>query len=268
MKNHPESQKIEQGLWRKYRKEASRENREALIMHYLWLVKYICGRIAMELPSRIRAEELLNSGVLGLIEAIEKFDEQHNNLFKTYAFNRIRGAILDELRRLDWAPRLLRKKARDIERIAKSLELQYHRAPSLEEIAAAAGMSVQEVGALMQDVSATALLSLEETLFFNNEREHSPTIMETIEDTKAVNPTRELEQQETRELLAAALQKLPEKLRLVLTLYYYEELTLKEIGQVMDVSESRICQVHAKALVALQKEIKSLRVGALPQRAG
>lgn len=255
----------EEQLWSNYRRNPTAGNREALIVNYLWFVRYICGRLAINLPSHIRADDLVSSGVIGLIDAIEKFDDSRKNLFRTYAFSRIKGAVLDELRRLDWAPRLVRKKARELERVSAQLKHELNRMPTAEEVSRRAGYSKDEVDRVHRDVMATSLLSLEEVMWESDDQKGLLRI-DMIEDTGAENPKSALIKSENRDMLARQIEQLEKKERLVLTLYYYEELTLKEIGAVMQLSESRVCQLHSQAIDNLKRGIGKLKM--MPMEGG
>jgi RNA polymerase sigma factor for flagellar operon FliA len=248
----------EETLWRNFKKNPNRANREALILYYLWFVKYICNRVAMELPSHIKKDDLISSGILGLMDAIEKFDDTRKNLFRTYAFSRIRGAIIDELRRLDWAPRAVRRKAREIERVTAELKHKLNRQPTIEEIAQETDTSAHEVSQVFRDVSATSLLSLEEVLWSSDDHKGLPRI-DTIEDKQAANAKSALMVSENREIVSQQIQRLSEKERLVITLYYYEEMTLREIGEVLHVSESRVSQLHAEAIESIRRGIQKAK---------
>lgn len=245
----------EQLLWNSYKNDPSEENREQLIVFYLRFVRYICGRIAVELPSHIKEEDLLSSGVMGLIDAIDKYDYERENLFRTYAYNRIRGSILDELRRLDWAPRSLRKKARVIDRAEDNLQQKLGRKVSSDEVADEMGIDANEVRTVQRSAQATAILSLDEVIQLAG-YDKGTKRADSVEDKKSVNPKKALERQELKELLAAQIEQLNDKEKLVIVLYYYEELTLKEIGEVLEVSESRISQLHAQAINRIVNGLK------------
>jgi RNA polymerase sigma factor for flagellar operon FliA len=212
----------EETLWRNYKREHSEANREALILNYLWFVKYICGRMAMTLPSHIRADDLVSSGVFGLIDAIEKFDDRRKNQFRTYAFSRIKGAVLDELRRLDWAPRVVRRKARELEKVSAQLKHTLNRMPTADEISESSGYSKDEVERVYRDVAATSLLSLEEVLW-ESDNQKGVSRLDTIVDLGQESPKDALLKSENKSLLAAQISQLEEKERLVLTLYYFDE---------------------------------------------
>lgn len=255
MPNKASDEQQEKLLWKLYTEDPSDKNREQLIVFYLRYVRYICGRVAVELPNHIKEEDLLSSGVMGLIDAIDKFDNSRDNLFRTYAYNRIRGSILDELRRLDWASRSLRKKSKDIDRAEDNLQQKLGRKVSSDEVAEEMGMDADEVRTVKRSAQATAVLSLDEVLQlagYNSGSKRS----DTIEDTKALNPKKALERKELKELLAAQIEALSDKEKLVVVLYYYEELTLKEIGEVLEVSESRISQLHSQAISKIVAGLK------------
>jgi RNA polymerase sigma factor for flagellar operon FliA len=245
----------EQQLWQAYRSDPSEQNREALILLYLPFVKYICGRIAIELPSHVKSDELLASGVMGLLDALDKFDDTRDNQFRTYAFTRIRGSVFDELRRMDWAPRTLRRKMRELEQIESGLEQKLNRKPDIEEIAEAAGMETAEVSSIYQDARSTVLLSLDEVLHLDDGQKELRRV-DTVADEKIDAPNESLEKREVRDLLSGQIRRLPQKEQTVLMLYYYEELTLKEIGAVMHVSESRVCQIHAQAIECIARGMR------------
>lgn len=245
----------EKELWSAYQIDPSEINREALIVFYLRFVRYICGRIAIDLPSHVKEEDLLSSGVEGLMDAIEKFDPTRDNLFRTYAYNRIRGAVIDELRRLDWAPRSLRRKAKEFEKTEGELEQRFGRKVTPDEIAEEMNVSREEVDTVYRDVKTTALLSLDEVIK-NSSVDKATKRMDMIENKKSLTPKQVLEQKELKELLAKKIEDLPKKEKLVIVLYYYEELTLKEIGAVLEVSESRISQLHSQAIERVVLELK------------
>ncbi len=252
------NQEVEKQLWRNYKQSRLKETREALILHYLWYVKYIAGRIAIKLPAHVRSEDLFNSGVIGLIDALERFDDSRNNSFKTYAFTRIQGAIIDELRSLDWAPRSLRRKARAIKEASQILAQRLNRQPGMPEIAQHLKMSVQEVSKVQADMHAVSLLSLDKVLPHQDEPEKGTCGLMMLEAEKPVNAKVACEEKERLELIAEQIKGLPEKERLVVTLYYYEEMTLKEISETLSLSESRVSQLHTQALCHIRAGIKRL----------
>jgi len=205
-------------------------------------------------------------GILGLFDAIEKYDVEQGNKFETYAVSRIRGSIMDELRKLDWAPRLLRKKAREIEKKCLELEESLGRLVTDEEIAEGLGVSVGELNSVYSELNATTFLSLDE-VWENEDGNKSVSRLQVVQDTLSSNQLKSLQHKEAKEIIAKVLKELPEKERLVMVLYYYENLTLREIGQVLNVTESRICQIHTKVILRMRSMIKKI-TGGVPLEAG
>lgn len=247
-------------LWRKYKKTKDPKLREEIIEKYLYLVKYVAGRTAINLPSNIDLGDLVSYGILGLFDAIEKYDVEQGNKFETYAVSRIRGAIMDELRKLDWAPRLLRKKAREVEKKCRELEDKLGRVATDEELATAMNVTIDDLNNIYSELSATTFLSLDE-VWENDNGNKAMTRMQSIEDTMNVNQLDFLQKQEAKEIIGRALKELPEKEQLIMVLYYYENLTLREIGQVLNVTESRICQIHTKVVLRLRSILKRMTGG-------
>ncbi|HKW45264.1 MAG TPA: FliA/WhiG family RNA polymerase sigma factor [Candidatus Eremiobacteraceae bacterium] len=231
--------------------------REEIIHKYLHLVKYVAGRISINLPSHVEIHDLVNEGILGLIDAINKYDDSRGVKFETYAITRINGAILDALRALDWVPRAVRQKAREMERIFAELEGKLGRAPDDVEVADALGIALKDYHALLLKVRSTSVLSLEE--FLPNERGHDVALVDTLKDG-GPDPTLLLESTEMKGSLASAVDSLPPQERTVISLYYFEGLTLKEIKSVLDVSESRVSQIHAQAVIRLRSKLKAMHV--------
>jgi RNA polymerase sigma factor for flagellar operon FliA len=244
-------------LWKEFKASGDEAQRERLILHYSPLVKYVAGRVGVGLPSNIEQSDLVSYGIFGLIDAIEKFDLSRAIKFETYAISRIKGAIIDELRSLDWIPRSVRGKARDVERAYASLEAKLHRTPTEPEVAAEMGIKLSDLHAIFGQVSYVNVVALDELLSVNGERGDKVSLVDTLEDTKAEDPVRAFESQETKHLLARAINMLPEREKIVVTLYYYEGLTLAEIGQVLGVTESRVCQIHTKAVLQLRSRISA-----------
>ncbi len=232
-------------------------SREEIIHKYLHLVKYVAGRISINLPAHVEINDLVNEGILGLIDAINKYDDSRGVKFETYAITRINGAILDALRALDWVPRAVRQKAREMERIFADLEGKLGRAPDDEEVATALGIALKDYHALLLKVRGTSILSLEE--FLPNERGHDVTLVDSLKDG-GPDPTFILESTEMKGALASAVDSLPPQERTVISLYYFEGLTLKEIKSVLDVSESRVSQIHAQAVIRLRSKLKAMHV--------
>jgi len=241
-------------LWKKYKRTKSRTLREDIVKRYLYLVKYVAGRVAIGLPPNVEFNDLVSYGILGLFDAINKYDVSQGNKFETYAVSRIRGSIMDELRKLDWAPRLLRKKAREIEKKSRELEEKLGRAPQEEDLAKGLKISIEELNNIYNELSSTTFLSLDE-VWQNDEGNKPISRLQTIEDSVLTNQFHYVHQNEVKELLANAIDELPEREKLVVVLYYYENLTLREIGEILNVSESRVCQIHTKVVLRLRAHL-------------
>ena len=237
-------------IWREYKESMSRDARERLILHYSPLVKFVAGRVAAGLPQNIEQADLVSYGIFGLIDAIDKFDPSRGFKFETYAISRIKGAIIDELRSIDWVPRSIRAKARSIERAYSKLENELRRTPEDKEVATELGMSEDELAGTLSQISFVGLVALDE-LLSASERGSGTTVGDTVADT-VNDPVAAFETAEMRHVLADAINRMPDRERLVLTLYYYEGLTLAEIGNVLGVTESRVCQIHTKAIFQLR----------------
>ncbi|MBW3647575.1 MAG: RNA polymerase sigma factor WhiG [Actinobacteria bacterium] len=242
-------------LWREYKANGGERLRERLILHYSPLVKYVAGRVGVGLPPNIEQADLVSYGIFGLIDAIQKFDLERAIKFETYAISRIKGAIIDELRSIDWIPRSVRSKAREVEKAYASLEAKLHRTPSESEVAAELGIALEDLHAIFSQVSFVNVVALDELLSAGGEKGDKLSLVDTLEDTKAEDPVQAFESEETKYLLAKAINTLPEREKIVVTLYYYEGLTLAEIGQVLGVTESRICQMHTKAVLQLRGKL-------------
>jgi RNA polymerase sigma factor for flagellar operon FliA len=242
-------------LWKEFKETKDAPLRERLILHYSPLVKYVAGRVGAGLPPNIEQADLVSYGIFGLIDAIEKFDISRAIKFETYAISRIKGAIIDELRAIDWIPRSVRYKAREVEKAYAALESQLHRTPSESEVAAELGIALDDLHAIFSQVSFVNVIALDELLNVGGERGDKLSLVDTLEDTKAEDPVAAFESEETKYLLARAINTLPEREKIVVTLYYYEGLTLAEIGQVLGVTESRICQMHTKAVLQLRGKL-------------
>jgi RNA polymerase sigma factor for flagellar operon FliA len=244
-----------QALWREYRARQDPALRDRLIVTYAPLVKYVAGRLGSGLPAHVDDEDLVSYGLLGLIGAIERYDPDRDVKFETYAIARIRGAIIDELRALDWVPRSVRSRARDIERAIAELEAKLGRVPSDEEIAGKLGLSPEELDESLPEISRSSIAALDELWTISGSSGDQVALIDTIEDTEAPDPQGALSQTELREAIADAIARLPEREKLVVTLYYYEELTLREIGEVLGVTESRVSQLHTKAILRLKARL-------------
>ncbi|MEU6851971.1 RNA polymerase sigma factor WhiG [Actinacidiphila alni] len=242
-------------LWRSYKATGDTRLREQLILHYSPLVKYVAGRVSVGLPANVEQADFVSSGVFGLIDAIEKFDPERAIKFETYAITRIRGAMIDELRALDWIPRSVRQKARAVERAYATLEAKLRRTPSEPEVAAEMGVGLEDLHAVFSALSLANVVALEDLLHAGGEGGDRLSLVDTLEDTGADNPVEVAEDRELRRLLARAVNTLPEREKTVVTLYYYEGLTLAEIGQVLGVTESRVSQIHTKSVLQLRAKL-------------
>lgn len=245
-------------LWRDYKQDADPELRDQLILHYSPLVKYVAGRVGVGLPSNIDQSDLVSYGIFGLIDAIEKFDLERAIKFETYAISRIRGAIIDELRSIDWIPRSVRSKARDVERAYSTLEAKLQRSPTEPEVAQELGVPVENLRKIFSQVSFVNVVALDELLHSGGERGDKTTLGDSLADPRADDPVSLFENEETRYILADSVAALPEREKIVVTLYYYEGLTLNEIGQVLGVTESRACQLHTKAVLQLRAKMSDI----------
>ena len=243
-------------LWKRFKGDGDPDAREALILHFSPLVKYVAGRVSVGLPQTIEQADLVSYGIFGLIDAIEKFDIGREIKFETYAISRIRGAIIDELRAIDWIPRSVRSKAREVERAISKLESDLRRPPTDGELAAALNISVDELQEMLNQINLVSVVALDELLSPGGEKGEKMSLVDTLEDTATPDPVMSFESEETRQILAKTVNILPERERLVITLYYYEGLTLAEIGSVLGVTESRVCQMHTKAVLELRNKMK------------
>ncbi|MBI2952331.1 FliA/WhiG family RNA polymerase sigma factor [bacterium] len=231
-------------------------SRERQLTDYLPMVKYIAGRIAMGVPRSVELDDLISAGVVGLIEAFNSFDAEKGVKFESYASIRIRGAILDELRAVDWAPRSTRAKSREMERAISALENRLGRSPTEREIAESLGVPLDDLHHLLDDISSTTLLSLDELTYGSDDDKPVP-LVDTLGMPGQSDALSDLEREEMKALLVDSIGLLSEQERLVIALYYYEELTLKEIGQVMELSESRVSQIHTKAVLSLRAKLRT-----------
>jgi RNA polymerase sigma factor for flagellar operon FliA len=241
-------------LWDDFKASSSVDARNRLVVHYSPLVKYVAGRLSAGLPNSIEQADLVSYGMFGLIDAINKFEPSRGNKFETYAMSRIRGSIIDELRSIDWVPRSLRAKARAVEKAYTKLEHELLRTPSDAEVAEELGTTEEELQNVFTQISFFGLVALEETVSVGAERSESVTLGDTIPDP-GLGPVGAFEVQETKQILAQALNRLPEREKIVLTLYYYEGLTLGEIGGILGITESRVCQIHTKAVIQLRSKL-------------
>ena len=245
-------------LWATYTETRPKAVRDTLVHNYLYLVRYVAGKMAMSVPPSVEIDDLVSAGVVGLMDAIEKYDPGRDTKFETYAVSRIRGAIVDDLRSLDWVPRSVRRKARMIEEAYSYLENELGRAASDEEISRKLNISVDEFRSIVEEVVSAGLLSLDDFVG-SQDGERTTRIIDLVCSTNDVSPSAPLELEEMREVLAGAIMNLPEKERSVVALYYYEDMTLKEIGRSLGVSESRVSQIHTKAMLRLRGRLRTLR---------
>lgn len=229
--------------------------REELILKYAPLIKFIVHRIAVRPPSCIETNDLINAGMIGLMDALEKFDPSRKIQFKTYAQFRIRGAILDELRSWDWVPRSVRRKANLLANTYARMERELGRPAEDEEIARALGIGLKEFRAILNQVNGIFLIHLDEPLGSPDGEDGRP-LGETLSDLPECDPLWKVNLQEVRKFLTKAIDELPPNGRMAISLYYYEELTMKEIGEVLQVTESRVSQLHAKAILSLRRKLR------------
>jgi RNA polymerase sigma factor for flagellar operon FliA len=252
-----------QSLWLQYRKTGDQGIRDRLILTYAPLVKYVAGRLGSGLPAHVDEGDLVSYGLLGLIGAIERYEPDRDVKFETYAIARIKGAIIDELRAMDWVPRSVRSRAREIERAIAELEAKLGEAPTDEQIAAKVGITVEELEESLSDIARSSIAALDELWTISGSEGDQVALIDTIEDTDAPDPQSSLSLTEMKEAIADAIARLPEREKLVVTLYYYEELTLREIGEVLGVTESRVSQLHTKAILRLKARLSGSARAAL-----
>ena len=248
-------------LWEKYLADkTNKQARDTLIVQYIYLVRYVVGRVKVSLPVTISIEDIAGYGVEGLINAIERFSPQKNTRFETYALIRVRGAILDRIRSEDFLPRSVRKKIKDIKQAAEVLKQQLGRTATSTEIANYLDMDVDKVNQVMsEDVVVTSIYDKRGT------SEDSMEIIDTIEDSNKLNPQERMEEKNVKTDLQKALQRLPERERVLMVLYYQENMTMKEIGETIGMSESRVCQLHAQAIMKLKNILNENRSSRLQQ---
>lgn len=244
-------------LWSRYQDDPTPDLRDALILNYSPLVKYVASRVSVGLPQNVEHADLVSYGMFGLIDAIDKFEPDRGFKFETYAISRIKGAILDELRSIDWVPRSVRSKVRSVEKAFAKLEAREGRAPSDDEVAAELGWTESQFQQVLSQISVVGMAALDEILMVGGDRGEALTLGDTIADS-GHGPTGAFEVTEVRQMLSQAINGMPEREKVVLTLYYYENLTLAEIGRVLGVTESRVCQIHTKAMIQLRSRMAGL----------
>jgi RNA polymerase sigma factor for flagellar operon FliA len=243
-------------LWRRYKDSADPRSREQLVLAYSPLVKYVAGRMSTGLPAHVEESDLISYGLLGLISAIERFDPEREIKFETFAITRIKGSIIDELRSLDWVPRSVRAKARQIEKANALLEHKLQRAPTDAEVAAELEMTIEEFQDTLTRISNSSVVALDELWTLSDASGDQVSLLDTIQDPDAIDPAHAMDATETKDRLADAIARLPEREKLVVALYYYENLTLREIGEVLGVTESRVSQLHTKAVLRLKAALQ------------
>jgi RNA polymerase sigma factor FliA len=244
-----------QDLWRRYRSSNDERARERLVVAYSPLVKYVAGRMGSGLPAHVEEADLISYGLGGLISAIERFDPDRDTRFETYAIARIRGAIIDELRTLDWVPRSVRARAREIEAVNTKLEARLHRAPTDGEMAAELEVSMEELQDALIQISNSTIVALDELWSSSDSSGDRVSLLDTLPDHAAEDPEKLVERYSFRDRIADAIVALPEREKMVIALYYYENLTLREIGEILGVTESRVSQLHTKAVLRLRSKL-------------
>jgi len=237
--------------------EITAENREEVIIRYSPMIKYVANRIAMRLPPHIEVDDLISVGVLGLMDAISKYDSSRGAKFKTYAEFRVRGAILDELRAMDWVPRSIRQKASSVDKVVQSLQVKLSRSPEDEEVAKEMGISLEQFHTTLNETKSIPVFSLDDLGIAKDSGEQQ-SLLDCLAGKADADPQTQIRLTELKEIIAKAIDTLPEKERLMVSLYYYEELTMKEIGAVLEITESRVSQIHSKAVYRLRTKLKAI----------
>ena len=245
-------------LWRRYKDDGDTAARERLVVAYSPLVKFVAGRLGAGLPSHVEDTDLISYGLMGLIGAIERFEPERRVKFETFAMTRIRGAIIDELRSLDWVPRSVRSRAREIESAQSKLEHELQRVPSEAELAAQLGISEEDLQAALLEIAHSSVYALDELWTISDSSGDQVSLLDTISDPRADDPQESVASSEIKDRLTDAVASLPEREQLVVALYYYENLTLREIGEVLGVTESRVSQLHTKAVMRLRSALQGV----------
>jgi RNA polymerase sigma factor for flagellar operon FliA len=239
-------------LWRRYKSTGDDQARERLVVAYSPLVKYVSGRMASGLPAHVEEADLISYGLVGLISAIERFQPEREIKFETYAITRIKGAIIDELRSLDWVPRSVRSRARDIEKANSKLEHALQRAPTDEEMASELDLTVEAFQEALMQISNSTVAALDELWTVSDASGDQVSLLDTLQDPGAPDPAAVMDATDLKDRMADAIARLPEREKLVVAVYYFENLTLREIGEVLGVTESRVSQLHTKAVLRLR----------------
>lgn len=239
-------------LWNEFKSTGSHRVRDELIVHYAPLVKYVAARVAIGLPNNVDQEDLASAGILGLMEAVNKFEPERGFKFESYAAARIRGAIIDDLRSLDWVPRSVRSQSRKVEETLSKLQERLGRIPTDEEVAEEMGVTVRKLRAIYAKVSTLLFVSLDRLMSVGDKGDSGMSLVDTLVDTNAEDPLASVEEKEMKQFLVNAIAALPERERTAITLYYYEGLSLSEISQVVGVSQARISQMNAKSVMTFR----------------
>jgi RNA polymerase sigma factor for flagellar operon FliA len=243
-------------LWRRYKNDGDQSARERLVVAYSPMVKFVAGRLGAGLPSHVEDADLISYGLMGLIGSIERFEPERGIKFETFAMTRIRGAIIDELRSLDWVPRSVRSRAREIEAAQAKLEHELQRVPTEAELAAKLDTSEEDLRTSLLEIANSSVYALDELWSVRDSSGDQVSLLDTIADDGAADPQEALATSEIKDRLTEAIASLPEREQLVVALYYYEHLTLREIGEVLGVTESRVSQLHTKAVMRLRAQLQ------------
>lgn len=248
-----------EALWSEFFKDKSNKKvRDSLIIQYIYLTRYVVGRVKVALPPTFSIEDISSYGVEGLIDAVEKYSPNKGARFETYALMRIRGNIIDKIRSQDFLPRSARKKIKDVKEVQEDLRQKLRRQPTSSEIGEVLGLEKEKVDQILaEDTTITSIYDKKGT------SDESLEIIDTIQDTKNLTPHEEMEEKDVKKELEYALKRLPERERMIMVLYYHENMTLKEIGEAIEVSESRVCQLHAQAIMKLKNILSENRSGRL-----
>lgn len=242
-------------VWIEYKKSRSEQLRNILMEHYLHLVRYNAERIHVKLPDEVELDDLMSAGIFGLMDAIAAFDLDRGVKFETYCAPRIRGAILDELRSMDWVPRLVRSRAHKLDSATKQLEVSLGRAPTQKELAEQMAVPMSELEKIVKDANAVGLVSLSRK-YYETDSNKDVREIDVLEDKRGADPVREIQRKDLKELITRGLSRAE---RLIIILYYFEEMTMKEIGQTLDLSESRVSQMHSSILARLKAQMAERR---------